>query len=493
MFKSIKTRITVTISVVLLIVFSLQMIANFLLAEKYYVYQKKKLITSVYQQLRETASTSDSDIIDIIHRIEFDNNLEFILADKNMNLLYTNKINPPKPGSKDPASPATDFDFRKYPLSDYQNSKPTIVKSINTEFDNIHLLGTIEQGGTTYYLAIRMSVKSISEDRISTNLFILYISSFALIFGVLLLYLFAKQIAKPIEDINQVTIHVSNLDFSKRAPDYKRNDEIGSLANNINIMSNKLEQNIMRLKEANIKLEQDNEYMNKVDEMRKEFIANVSHELKTPLSILSGYAEMLSNDIPGLDKTFYYDTILDETRKMDVMIRNLLNVSHMENRLANFESREINLADLTRYIFQKNTVLFEKKGICAEFQSETCPNIFGDPMYLEEAINNYLSNAIRHTETGNKLLVRVYTAEKEVFVSVFNEGITINESQLDKIWSSFYRTDKSRTRTSDNNIGLGLYIVQTIVNAHHGNYGVKNRENGVEFWLSMKPVPENKA
>lgn len=488
MFKSIKARLTVTTCVILIFVFSLQMAANFMLAEKYYIYHKMKMIKEVYQQIQDTAANSGSDLVDIIRHLEFQNNLEFILADKNLDFIYTNKMNPPKPGVQDPNRAYTDFDFKKYPLSNYRYNKPVIVKSDRSEFDTILLLGTVEQKESTYYIAIRMSVKSINDDRISTNLFILYISTFALVFGGLLVYFFAKQIAKPIEDINQVAIHVSKLDFSKRTPDYNLNDEIGSLASNINIMSDKLEQNILRLQEANLKLEQDNEYMNKVDEMRKEFIANVSHELKTPLSILSGYTEMLFNDIPGLDKAFYYETILDETRKMDIMIRNLLNLSHMENSLSTLQSTALNLVPLAERIFRKNSILFENKGILAEFQSESCPNILGDSLYLEEAINNYISNAIRHTEPGSKIIMSVYPKEEEVILCVFNEGKNINESQLEKIWGSFYRTDKSRTRTSENNIGLGLYIVQTIMNAHHGNFGVNNKENGVEFWFSIKTV-----
>jgi Signal transduction histidine kinase len=488
MFQSIKTKLTFIICSILIFVFSMQMAANFLFAEHFYIHQKIKVIQNVYQQIKSTASTSSDSITDIINNLDVDKNIEFILADENMDFIYTSRIIMPRPGAPQPPDSTTDFDFKKYPIEDYINNKVALERSEMPDFGRIRLLGTIKQNNKTYYLTIRISVKSINQDRSSTNLFILYISTFALVAGGLLVYLLAKKIVKPIEDINQVAIHVSNLDFSTRTPDYHSKDEIGSLAVNINTMSEKLEHNILELKNANLKLEQDNEYMNKVDEMRKEFIANVSHELKTPLSILTGYTEMLNSDIPGLDQKFYYETILDETHKMDLMIQKLLNLSHMDHNLANLEYTEINLIELTTRIYHKNMILFQKKGIQSELQCKSCAPVLGDALSLEEAITNYLANAIRHTESGHKIILTVFPQEDEVVVSVFNEGKNIDESQLDKIWTSFYRTDKSRTRTSENNIGLGLYIVQTIMNTHQGKYGVNNKENGVEFWLSLKVI-----
>jgi signal transduction histidine kinase len=322
----------------------------------------------------------------------------------------------------------------------------------------------------------------------NTNLFILYISAFGIIAGGITVYFISKKFTKPIEDINRVAIHVSNLDFTSRAMINTRKDEIGSLASNINLMSDRLEENIQNLKEANRKLEIDNEFMNRVDEQRKELIANISHELKTPLAILSGYSEMLKTDVPGIDKAFYYDTIQDETRKMNILIQNLLDLSNMENKLTELSLDEINPVEFVDRIIKKYSIIFQNKGIGYEFEADTCGIISADTLYLEEAINNYLSNAVSHTKKGHLIRIRVAQRGDEAVISVFNEGDNIDEAQIEKIWNSFYRVDKSRTRTSQNNIGLGLYIVRSVMNAHHGRCGVTNRENGVEFWLSLKVV-----
>lgn len=450
------------------------------------MHQKIISVLKVFEQIKEEAASSGSSVIDIVRQIEPDNNFEYYIADANRNMIYANRIFLTQEDRVTPRRRMIDFDFKKYPLSDYQVDHPTIERTGMMDGDRFRLLGKLEQDGTTYYIAIRLSVKSIREELNTANLFILYISSFTLVAGGLLVYIIAKQLSKPIEEINRVAVGVSNMDFSSRVPDSNLRDEIGSLARNINVMSERLQSNIRYLQEANKKLEEDNDYMNKVDEQRKEFIANVSHELKTPLAILTGYTEMLNNEVPGIDKKFYYETILDETHKMDVLIKNLLNLTNMENSLAQLQMEPFDLVELTGRICRKCEVLAGEKEITLDFISEQFGMVQGDAYYLEEAICNYLSNAINHTENGHKIIVKSAPLLGEVIVSVFNEGRNIKEEHLDKIWNSFYREDKSRTRTAQNNVGLGLYIVQTIMNAHHGRYGVKNLDNGVEFWLSLK-------
>lgn len=489
MFRSIKTRLTVTICGILLFVFLIQLAVNYLFAERYYIFQKTLLLKEVYHQMKELSGSSDG-IDEVIEGIDTDNNLEIILADDDKNLIYSNRPGNNKPDKLGYHEVSRDGDFivKEYQESFFNNSEPTILNSDEENGGKLTLLGKLQVGEMKYYLLIQLPVKSISREMRSTNMFILYISLVALLLGGAFVYFIAKQFTKPIEEINQVMINVSNLNFNARTKVSNRRDEISSLEININLMADRLEENIVSLQEANRKLEYDNEYMNKVDEQRKELIANISHELKTPLAILGGYAEMLGNDIPGIDKTFYYETIQDETRKMNLMIQNLLNLSNIENRLSELQLEEIDMVELCDWIYRKSTVLMKKRGIKYEFISQPCGKILADPNYLEEAINNYIANAIQYTEQGKRITVRVEERNHEVVVSVFNEGITINEAHMDKIWNSFYREDKSRTRTSQNNIGLGLYIVRSIMNAHQGKCGVMNKDNGAEFWLSLNEL-----
>ena len=488
MFGSIKTRLTITICFILLMTFSVQIAANFLLAGDYYVYQKMKMMKEVYHQVVKQADTTDNSVVDIIRGLEVDNNFEIFLADENGAMIYSNRIPRGFAEREDPRNKIVDFDFAKYPKEYYTVDKPTLIKSDMQDGERLRLFSKIDRDDTSYYLTIRLSVKSISEDMRSTNLFILYISALAIVIGCFLVYFISKQFVKPIEEINKVAVNVSKMDFSIQAQETRRKDELGSLAANINLMSVRLEENIKNLKEVNKKLESDNVFMNKVDEQRMEFIANISHELKTPLAILSGYSEMLKNDVPGIDKSFYYDTILDETAKMNILIQSLLNLSNIENSLTLLSLEEMDVLEFTERIYRKIEILLKSKGLVGEFTALPCGKILADPLYLEEAINNYIANAINYTKKGHLIRMKIEQVGEEAVISVYNEGNTIDEAHMDKIWNSFYRADRSRTRTVHNNIGLGLYIVRSIMNAHHGSCGVINHENGVEFWLSLKTI-----
>jgi two-component system, OmpR family, sensor histidine kinase VanS len=489
MFRSIKVRFTVIIISIVLAIFLIQLVVNLLFVDGFYVFQKIRTMQQVYEQIQESAKYSEDSLEEIIGNMIMDFNLEVSLADENMEMIYSNRFfdNRMRP-VQEPVEPERIdlFDFKKYPIEYYKKDNPTIIKTNMQDGDRIRLLGKINKDGKTYYMVIRLSVKSIGFETRIINKFNFYISSFAIVIGGLIVYIMAKQLAKPIEEINKVAINVSNLDFSIRAKEVRRKDELGSLAVNINTMADRLKSNIDNLKEANHKLELDNELMNQVDEQRKEFIANISHELKTPLAILSGYTELLNNDVPGIDKTFYFETILDETHKMDVLIQSLLNLSNMENRLHELKLVNLDIFKFVEHIYRKNEILIQNSGQISSFVGEPCGMVMADPLYLEEAITNYISNAITYTEKGKMIQMSIRRSAEEVVLSVFNEGGRISEEHLEKIWNSFYREDKSRTRTEQNNIGLGLYIVRSIMNAHHGKCGVENKNDGVEFWISLR-------
>jgi Signal transduction histidine kinase len=483
MFVSIKTRLTLILCGILLSVFTIQMLANFLLADVYYINHKTKLLKSVYSQIEKDINTSDETLPSIIRNLEVDKNIDFFLADKDMNLVYTNRIQPPN-RMIDKPNPFY-FDFDLYPKSDYHLNEPRIIKSNFQDGDRIRLLSKLKDQDTVYYIAICISVKSISEEMSGTNRFILYTSGIAVLLGMLIVYFISSRLVKPIKEINKVALRIANLDFSVRAKESKRKDELESLAMTINNMSDRLRYNISHLQEANKKLEEDYCYISRINEERRELIANISHDLKTPLSILTGYSEMLSHDIAGIDKSFYYETIQDEACKMDVLIKNLLDLSTLENRLENRKQISFNMAAFVEKIYQKHSIIIREKGIICELYCESCKEVIADPFYLELALDNYLSNAIHYTDPGHKMIICVKADQEETVVSVYNEGSNIDESHLDKIWNRFYRVDPSRTRTAQNNIGMGLFTVKTIINAHHGKYGVEDKENGVEFWFSL--------
>jgi signal transduction histidine kinase len=486
MFKTIKVRLTVITLFILFVVFIIQLAANFLFAETYYINRKNKIMARAYQSVQNASKQGDDQILEIMSRYEDNSNLQFVLANQDLECIYNSKqysFDQDKNKYKIKAN----FDFKEKIHLFSKDAKPILKEKKNNK-DILILYGIIERGDSSFYVLIRTPLQAIKEDMYETNFFIIYVSGFALIMGTIVVYFFAKRTAKPIEEIDRIALNVTNLNFSTRASENFTKDEVGRLAKNINIMADKLESTIFKLKFLNEELETEIEYKNNVDKIRKEFVANVSHELKTPLSVLSGYAELLKDNINGIDQDFYYNVIYDEVQNMSNLVTSLLEITSIENGISEMVFEDINLTELVSNILYSNDILFTQKQLNYNFISDEHYYVSGNRLYLERAILNYLTNAIKYTEKNHSISVRIERNNKNIVLTIFNEGTSIDTEDLNRIWDRFYRTDKARTRDTEHNLGIGLYFVRTIMDAHNGKYGVRNIENGVEFWLSLEEI-----
>ena len=240
------------------------------------------------------------------------------------------------------------------------------------------------------------------------------------------------------------------------------------------------------LKSANIALQRDIEEKIQIDEMRKEFLSNVSHELKTPLAVIAGYAEGLKecvNDDPE-SRDYYCEVILDETEKMNQMVKQLLSLNQLEFGQEVLQIQKFDLTELVQGVLQKTAILVENNGITVDFLEQSPIYVWGDEFKIEEVLTNYVSNAIHHAKREKQ--IRIFYTKKEhcIRVHVFNTGDKIPEEALSQIWSKFYKVDKARTREYGGT-GIGLSIVKAIMDSHKQGYGVQNHENGVEFWFEL--------
>lgn len=484
MFKSMKSKLTVIILFILFCVFTIQFLANYLFAEIYYTNQKRIVMDNAYRSIREATDENEDNIINIMSTYEYHNNLQFTLANSKFKIVYSSKqysFN----NKKNKKEIRSSFNFKKN-VSLFSTDAEPLLKERKSSRDILILYGIIEMNGQNHYLIIRTPIQAVRDDMNNTNMFILYVSIIALIIGTAFVYLFAKKTAEPIEEIELVANHISNLNFSLRARELNTKDEIGKLSISINRMADKLEENINQLQTANEKLEEENEYKTKIDNLRKEFVTNLSHELKTPLAVLGGYTEMLKDNQNVIDTEYYYDVILDEVNHMSNLVTNLLDLSSMENGLWVNENEEVDITELVRNVISKNDILFQNKNLNYTLDITDHYNVLGDSLYLERAFANYITNAIKYTDEGRSINIKVTNNKDEVVVTVYNEGSHIPENELEFIFDQFYRLDKARTRDENHSIGIGLNIVRTIINAHHGKYGVRNVNGGVEFWFSLK-------
>ncbi len=229
-------------------------------------------------------------------------------------------------------------------------------------------------------------------------------------------------------------------------------------------------------------------------ESQREFVANISHELKTPLAVVSSQVEMLEIAGDKIDRTYYYSSIHEELDKMSRMVGELLDFSMLDNQMSAMEMSRVNVKEMVEYLLLRYDAVFRKNEIKIEQNVEKKCLVYGNRMYLERAANNYLMNAFQHTEQGKCIRVTLKKVKKRIRLEVYNDGELIKEDQIEHIWDSFYTTSQKKTPvTSENNVrnvGLGLFVVRKIVTKHKGTCGVSNQENGVLFWIQIPELTE---
>ena len=324
--------------------------------------------------------------------------------------------------------------------------------------------------------------------------YILIVIDFVIIIGSGILSSFiSKKFTEPIIELDHIAQKMSNLDFSQKYEIDDTEDEINNLGKSINIMSEKLEKTINQLTVNNTELEKDIERKSKIDEMRKQFISDVSHELKTPIALIQGYAEGLVENVNADDESreFYANVILDEANKMDRLVKQLLELMKLEYNNENFD-----IVELTKEVIRKCNVMLEENDVKVYFNYENAIIANADAFYIEQILTNYLTNAIKYSKEkdGERKIdvnIDLNNETRKIRVSVFNTGDNINENELQRIWGRFYKIDSSRNREKGGT-GIGLAFVKAIMNNYKNDYGAINKPNGIEFFFELDmEFPEN--
>ncbi|MEM5597237.1 HAMP domain-containing sensor histidine kinase [Niallia circulans] len=274
-----------------------------------------------------------------------------------------------------------------------------------------------------------------------------------------------------------------HLDFTSLKP-IKQKDELGSLANNMLVMAQNLDIALNGLKEANGKLKEDMEKRLQMEKEQREFFEHASHELKTPLSIVKSFAEGLQDGISPNKQDHYIEVIIEESEKMEVLIKNMLDLAKLENGAIKLRKTSFLLSEMIEDLANKLFCIAKEKNVVIEIMPKNEQHILADYEWMERVMKNLLINAIRHSEPDSVIRIRI-ELDQENGNSVFqieNTGAQIPEEQLDKIWKRFYRAESSRSRMTGGT-GLGLAIVQQILSLHGFHYGAENIPGGVRFYI----------
>ena len=350
------------------------------------------------------------------------------------------------------------------------------------QVDYLALWGTV---GDSYNIFIRSPLESIQETMVLFYRFLIIVGLGVIAGGILFVWYFSRRLTEPLRELAVLSARMADLDFDAKYTS-GGGGEIGALGENFNTMSEKLEATISELKNANFRLQQDIEQKEKIEKMRTDFMGNVSHELKTPIALIQGYAEGLKEGVSddAQSREFYCDVIMDEASKMNQMVKNLMTLNQLEFGDEDVEFQRFDLTELIRGVLQSMEIMAQQKEARVQFRQREPVYVWADEFKAEQVVRNYVSNAFNHLDGDRVVDVKIIPSGDKVRVTVFNTGIPIPEEDMPHIWEKFYKVDKAHTREYGGN-GIGLSIVKAIMDSFHQEYGVKNYDNGVEFWFEL--------
>ena len=488
--KTVRGKLFFIMCIVVLSIILFLILVNSFVLEKYYQYTKSNQLKSLYNNINDYYNSDNpaTNFKDELDRVAIKNNFDIIIKDENDKAVYLS--------NKDFLSNIrVIIDFwginkqKEYKVLEETDKLEILnIKDTETSANYILLSGKLDNG---YGVYIRIPISSIQESVRISNRFLYLIAGIVIIVGGIAIIYISKTFSSPISELNNIAKKMANLDFSHKYAVTDDDDEINELGESINMMSDKLETTINQLRSTNIELERDIEKKSKIDEMRKSFISDVSHELKTPIALIQGYSEGLLenvNDDPESRK-FYAEVILDETNKMDKMVRQLIELTKLEYEKREFNNRTFNIVELEKEIVRTSKVMIDEKQTEVIFETPDKIDVFADDMYLSQIITNYLTNAIKHVKDVDgekyiKITNVVLQDKQKARVTVFNTGENISEENLNRIWNRFFKADEARNR-DDGGSGIGLSIVRAIMNNYGNDYGVKNKPKGVEFYFEV--------
>lgn len=509
MKRSLRTRLIIIFVGMLIVTIGIICLANIVLLPSFYQANRVNQMQGTYRRIADLCQDTDWTAISDEEKDKLYDQIDVLGSNTNVNIYIVQirayrgsgdiaELEYVYPMDTDRLQQVTRLQLSKYVKSIYfgeplgencqiinQTSNYEMYKvyddRVNSNF--IELTGKMPDN---YWVYLRSNYQSIQESAGVSNQFMMYMGLIVVIIGIFVLFFVCNQYTKPILRLASYAQNMQKLNFSTRYKD-ERDDEIGVLGNSMNALSDKLEETISELKTANNELELDLQRRSEQEQMRQEFLANVSHELKTPIALIQGYAEGLQeniNDDPE-SRDFYCEVIVDEAVKMNNMVKKLLSLNQLEFGYDQVHLEHFDLNSVIQSVVNSSEILFRQKEVeLCYLKSEAPLMVWADEYMIEEVVMNYVSNALNHVKYENKIEIKTAQEGDHIRISVFNTGDPIPEEDLGKIWSKFYKVDKARTREYGGN-GIGLSIVKAVMEAHNQRFGVKNYDNGVEFWFEL--------
>ena len=489
-FHQLRLQISVWFIGLLLLSMVITTVINGLFLEHYYISKKTEVLQEAVENLEdlkvETASdgSSSAEVSDAMFKGSSENNLTWIVITADGQTVCA-------VGSNEDLLEARlvgyvyDLDKKKDHAKVIQQNDSYVIQQVSDRFAGMEYVESWGEMDNGCYFLIRTPLESIRESVSISNKFYFYVGIMIIVISGLVIWFVTKRITRPISELTLLSTKMSDLDFEAKYQSHSGN-EIDELGENFNRMSEQLEKTISELKSANNQLQKDIENKERIDQMRQEFLNNVSHELKTPIALVQGYAEGLKENISEdpESREFYCDVIMDEAGKMNKLVRNLLTLNQLESGWVVLRLARFFFVSVIGGVLQSMYNMIQQKEAKVSFNADKPVYVWADEFKIEEVVTNYTSNALNHLDGEKEIEIRVFTEGDHVKVTVFNTGRPIPEADVPNLWNKFYKVDKARTREYGGS-GIGLSIVKAIMEGLHQQYGVKNYDNGVEFWFTL--------
>lgn len=489
---SIKKKLFIWSSLIIILAFTLLYICiYFFMPRVYEIYKVKSVKSGIEELKRELGSDEDIDVDELLDKFSYNNNIDIILVSKdNNNLINSIIYSSFREGADSPNNipflynnKYEDFQrFGKYYLqfniNGSLNKTQFVYQLINKNGSlNIDEAVYIKSLNKVYSMIVHFPISPENEATDSIILFFPFAIIAIIIISFTISSFYALLVSRPLIKINEVAKKMANLDFDN-VIEINDKDEIGELSNSLNLMNKNLKESFHKLESMNSQLTEEIEMERKLEKERREFIATISHELKSPITIINGQLEgMIYNIGKYKDRDKYLKESYYVIQKMSELVQEILHLSERENGEFKYNFTNVNISKVTNCVVRELKYFIDEKSLKLETDINEDIFIIADEKLIKKVITNIVKNAITYSPVDEKIIIKLTSKE----LTVENTGITIPDDQISSIFNAFYRVDKSRNRKTGGT-GLGLYIVRTILDKHKNiSYNITSKDNSVVF------------
>lgn len=461
-FKSLRFKLWAYFSMFAIFIFIILWFMQVIFLQNYYTTMKKNEVRKTAEKIEDKYDSKE--LIDTINRIAYKDMFSISLLDNIGNVLYNSELQ-----NKDPITTHTNIyiDSSEVISEMLQSNQKSVEYTTKiTKFNSQIFIYCKEINDGNNYILLATPIDPINSTTSVLANQLKYITIISLICSFIVSIFLSNKLTKPISKMAKSAQKLKDGDYNVM---FERGyyTEIDNLASTLNSATNEL---------------------GKTDTLRKELIANVSHDLRTPLTMIKAYAEMI-RDLSGNDeekRNEHLKVIIDETNRLTRLINDMMDLSKLESGVITIKKNDFDIIETIAILLKNFEMIYEKDGYTFKFDYENPIYVYGDETKIEQVIYNLINNAVNYSDDDKRIIIKLIQDKKNVKVQIIDHGRGISKEKLPYIWDRYYKIGEIH-KTAKTGTGLGLSIVKNILEKHGQKYGVESQENvGSTFWFDLE-------